>query len=82
MCYYDLVNILAEVIDMANNNNLGDEWKDTAYNLGGAFVDLGKALMHSVKTGVDIAYNYLNEADAKNSGANKASSKADEKEDE
>ena len=48
---------------MADNNNLGNEWKTTVYNLGGAFFDLGKTIVHSVKKGVDIAYDYVNEQD-------------------
>jgi len=48
---------------MADNNNLGNEWKSTAYNLGGAFVELGKTLMHSIKKGVDIAYDAMNDLD-------------------
>ena len=66
---------------MANNNNndLGNEWKNTVYNLGGAFVDLGKTLLHSVKKGVDIAYDYMNEEDAKKRSENRGTEKrADE----
>ena len=51
---------------MADNNNLGSEWRSTAYNLGGAFVELGKTLMHSIKKGVDIAYDAVNDFDDKN----------------
>ncbi|MBQ8139206.1 MAG: hypothetical protein IJ195_07125 [Lachnospiraceae bacterium] len=51
---------------MADNNNLGNEWRSTAYNLGGAFVELGKTLMHSIKKGVDIAYDAVNDFDDKN----------------
>ncbi len=58
---------------MADNNNLGNEWKDTVYTLGGAFVDLGKTLMHSIKTGVDIAYDYINEEGTKKSDNGKKS---------
>ena len=50
---------------MADNNNLGNEWKKTAYVLGGAFVELGKTVVHSVKKGVDVAYEYLNEDEKK-----------------
>jgi NAD+--asparagine ADP-ribosyltransferase len=66
---------------MANNNNndLGNEWKNTAYNLGGAFVDLGRTLLHSVKKGVDVAYDYLNEEDAKRQQANRQRTNAQQK---
>ena len=68
---------------MADNNNLGNEWKTTVYNLGGAFFDLGKTIVHSVKKGVDIAYDYVNEQDdkrnAKHSSAAKKSSAEPEK---
>ncbi len=47
------------------DNNLGNEWKDTVYNLGGAFFDLGRTLLHSVKKGVDIAYDFINDEDVK-----------------
>lgn len=50
---------------MSKNNSLSDEWKDTVYDLGGAFVGLGKTIFRSLKTGVDYAYDRLNETDAK-----------------
>ena len=43
------------------DKNLGNEWKNTAYNLGEAFFELGKTIVHSVKKGVDIAYDYMND---------------------
>ena len=46
---------------MADNNNLGNEWKNTVYNLGEAFFELGRTVVHSVKKGVDVAYDYMNE---------------------
>lgn len=49
---------------MSKNNSLRDEWKDTVYDLGGAFVGLGKTIFRSLKTGVDYAYDRLNEADS------------------
>lgn len=49
-----------------DKRELGDEWKTTAYDLGGAFVGLGKTVLHSIKTGVDIAYDFVNEKDEKN----------------
>ncbi|MCR4618241.1 MAG: hypothetical protein K5669_08675 [Lachnospiraceae bacterium] len=55
-----------------DDKNLGNEWKSTAYNLGGAFVELGKTLMHSVKKGVDVAYDYLNEVDSKKKRENES----------
>ncbi len=60
---------------MADNNNLGNEWKTTVYNLGGAFFDLGKTIVHSVKKGVDIAYDYVNEQDDKRNSKRSSSAK-------
>ncbi len=47
------------------DNNLGNEWKDTVYELGGAFVSLGTTLLHSIKKGVDVAYDFMNEEETK-----------------
>jgi hypothetical protein len=57
------------------DNNLGNEWKTTVYNLGGAFFDLGKTIVHSVKKGVDIAYDYVNEQDDKRNSKRSSSAK-------
>lgn len=67
---------------MADNNNLGNEWKNTVYNLGEAFFELGRTVIHSVKKGVDVAYDYMNEKedDKKKKTASKKSSSSDEPE--
>ncbi len=57
------------------DNNLGNEWKTTVYNLGGAFFDLGKTIVHSEKKGVDIAYDYVNEQDDKRNSKRSSSAK-------
>ncbi|MBR1861070.1 MAG: hypothetical protein IJ796_04330 [Lachnospiraceae bacterium] len=63
---------------MADKNiDLGNEWKNTVYNLGGAFVGLGKTVIHSVKKGVDIAYDFMNEEDAKQKKNGPANGKTD-----
>ncbi len=58
------------------DNNLGNEWKDTVYELGGAFVSLGTTLLHSIKKGVDVAYDFMNEEEAKNKKKDAARKKA------
>lgn len=57
---------ISEEEKIMDKRELGDEWKTTAYDLGGAFVGLGKTVLHSIKTGVDIAYDFVNEKDEKN----------------
>ncbi len=68
---------------MADNNNLGNEWKNTVYNLGEAFFELGRTVVHSVKKGVDVAYDYMNEKEddkKKKSSSKKHSAPSDEPE--
>ncbi len=68
---------------MADNNNLGNEWKNTVYNLGEAFFELGRTVVHSVKKGVDVAYDYMNEKEddkTKKSSSKKHSAPSDEPE--
>lgn len=64
------------------DKNLGNEWKDTAYNLGEAFFELGRTIVHSVKKGVDVAYDYMNEKEdvkkKKSTGSKSRSTSDDE----
>ena len=64
------------------DNNLGNEWKDTVFNLGGAIFDLGKTLIHSVKAGVDIAYDFINEEDKKKSEGTKKKTASESSDDQ
>lgn len=48
---------------------LKDEWKDTGKGLGGAFKDLGKNLVRSVKTGIDKVDDSAAEENVFNDGS-------------
>lgn len=64
-------------VTMGKNTDLGNEWKNTVYDLGGAFVGLGKVMLHSVKKGVDLAYDYMNEKEKKSATDTKATKVTD-----
>ncbi len=52
---------------MANKSSLSDEWKDCAYEFGGALVGIGRTMIRSIKAGVDLVYDKINEEEVKKS---------------
>ena len=72
---------------MANKSSLSDEWKDCVYEFGGALVGIGRTMVRSLKVGVDLVYDKINEEDVKKNGTGKTKqsskkSKASEKADD